>query len=273
MKKIYLKIRSPRDANYKPFGIIQLDLSQYVASSGPHEISVGVSDCIVAAAIVSLTVTYVTGFRDQISDTQHSYQSDQTVSDNLGNSSASEHKMSPSTNHSLENNLCNSSPPTPPFSDLPNAASSGDRVHSLERRNSIQRRASLRAQGSFRPIDEIDDEEDRSNRATKELVERTQKQNEEYKKTNQALKSQLESLTDQLIEVNLQRAELLTNIDQEILEKRKLRERLRWYEWANIWGYWNLHYLWNQNSQNLHNIQISGPCLSKQETEELRDTE
>jgi hypothetical protein len=273
LRKLYIKIRSPRDSIYKPFGTIHLDLAQYTATSGPHEISVGVSDCIVVAAIVSLTVTYVTGFRDQItSDTQHSTQSDQMVSDSPYNSSASEHKLSPSANPSLALNISNSSPPisTLPSPDLQNVPSPADRVPSLERRNSIQRRASLRAQGSFRPIDEIDDEEDRSNRATKELVERIQKQNEEYKKTNQALKSQLDSLTDQLIEVNLQRAELLTNIDHEVLEKRKLRERLQWYEWANVWGYLDMNYLWNQNPQN---EQITGGYLSEPGTEELKDTE
>jgi signal recognition particle GTPase len=238
--------------------------------NSPHNISVGVSDCIVVAAIVSLTVTYVTGFRDQItSDTQHSTHSDQMVPDNQFNSSssasASDQKVSSSANPPLILNITNSIPSSATLPESPNAPSPGDRIPSLERRNSIQRRASLRAQGSFRPIDEMEDEEDRSNRATKELVERIQKQNEEYKKTNQSLKAQLDSLTDQLIEVNLQRAELLTNIDYEVLEKRKLRERLQWYEWIDVWGY-----LWSQNPEN---GQIARASLPEPGTEELIDTE
>jgi predicted nuclease with TOPRIM domain len=135
---------------------------------------------------------------------------------------------------------------------------------------SMQRRASLRAQaqGSIHSIDEVEDEEDRANRAAKELVERIQKQNEEYKKSNLVLKSQLELLTDQLIEVSLQRAELLTNIDREILEKRKLRDRLQWYEWSSdIWGYLDLSPLWRSTED-----APSSPTPPP-DSEELKDTE
>lgn len=116
-----------------------------------------------------------------------------------------------------------------------------------ERRNSVQRRASLRL---FKGVDDDDStinnsshnnfstDEERSNRATKELVERVQKQNEEYKKSNTQLKSQLDGLLNELIQANLQRAELLTDIDRERLEKKLLKEKLQWYDWSD--GIWEL---------------------------------
>lgn len=112
----------------------------------------------------------------------------------------------------------------------------------------MQRRSSLRL---FKGIDEEDstlnqsyhsntnnDEEDRANRATKELVERVQKQNEEFKKSNHQLKLQMDSMISELIQANLERAELLTEIDRQKLEKRRLKDKLQWYEWSN--GLWEV---------------------------------
>jgi hypothetical protein len=244
-----VKIRSPREAAFKPFGTIPIDLSQFASTAGPQEISLGVKDCIVAAAIVSLTVTYVSSPWDSSSLSQRDLGSEPSPS---ARDSTIDHQEAgtplPTTNSPQEMN-------TPVM---------------MERRLSMKRRASLRAQaqGSFHSIDEIEDEEDRANRAAKELVERTQKQNEEYKKTNLALKSQLELLTDQLIEVNIQRAELLTNIDREILEKRRLRDRLQWYEWgSDLLGYLDLSPLWSRP------LEPAVPTTPQPDPEELKDTE
>lgn len=80
------------------------------------------------------------------------------------------------------------------------------------------------------------DEEERSNRATKELVERVQKQNEDFKKSNTQLKSQLDNTLNELIQAKLERAELLTELDRQKLEKRLLKDKLQWYEWTDsIW--------------------------------------
>lgn len=217
LRKLFIKIRSPGESQFKPFGTIQLDLAQFTATNGAQELSLGVSDCIVVAAIVSLRITYVQGSQDL--NPEPSVSSTKVETSSIPKSIPENHGPSPSPSvlsHAI---------------DSPNPSN-----HSVERRNSVQRRSSVR--GIISQLDEADGEEERANRATKELVERIQKQNEEYKKTNHALKSQLDSLTEQLIESNLQKAELLTNIDHEILEKRRLQQRLRWYEWStDIWAY------------------------------------